>query len=329
MRREKSEISTQFLVWRTKHNLDLTEELTKGILVAKRAMENVRKMSTRKVADIHLTSVISDMILRDFSYGKRAKIDPAKFRLPIAGSKIRYDTSTLILHIPCLDAKIFAPLPIGLSRIWKAELDEENVYLTFELPCARRIASERYLGIDVNVSRAPIVVGDPRTGEFWKLGAELFELRKRHEASVAALKRAGNFRALKGATGNYSNRMNSALHRITKEVVMMAAERKSGIVMEDLSGIEHKERDHWREKMLKQWGYSRLQHLIDYKAGLMGVEVHYVSPYETSSRCYLHRIKGERSKTNIFYCSLGHSLDGDANAAFNIALKFLTDSVVS
>jgi transposase len=73
--------------------------------------------------------------------------------------------------------------------------------------------------------------------------------------------------------------------------------------------------------VLRNWSYFELQTMIEYKAARVGIKVVKIDPRHTSQTCSKcgHYEEGQKI-TRDFKCkSCGEKLDGDYNAALNIA----------
>ena len=112
-------------------------------------------------------------------------------------------------------------------------------------------------------------------------------------------------------------------HKISNEVVKMAARHKAVIQMENLTDI--RERAKFTKKMNKQlhnWNFRQLQTYIEYKANAAGLPVLYINPRNTSCKCHVcgHAVKSNRPRQNYFHCAqCGYTANADYNAARNIS----------
>ena len=103
---------------------------------------------------------------------------------------------------------------------------------------------------------------------------------------------------------NEKNRTEAVLHKVSKQIVDEAKEKKLGIVLEDLKGIRkgvnkkkrgtnpfngRKQRISVNTKSMKRrlnmWSFRKLQNFIEYKANWEGVPVSYIDPRYTSRNC--------------------------------------------
>jgi len=183
-----------------------------------------------------------------------------------------------------------------------------------------------WLGVDIGM-RHIIVVSDAK-GKINKFYNNVIGWKLNLECRRAGLQRLkdkkvkkGAWRALKRLSGKIKNLQSNINHRIAKELVLMARERRFGIAIENLRGLRHGKVGKRHRKRLHKWAYRDLINKIVYKAKLHGVPVVFVNPKgssRTCSRCgSIGRLKGR-----IFACrKCGLMLDRDLNAARNIAKR--------
>jgi putative transposase len=131
------------------------------------------------------------------------------------------------------------------------------------------------------------------------------------------------------------NRVNQALHRISKQIVERAKKSKSGIVLEKLTNIlkNHRRGNGEGRKMrgrLHRWSFRELQRQIEYKAKWEGITVQYVRATNTSKTCSQCGFINKALKTEReWQCpNCGAILDRDLNAAKNILSRFKEPNVV-
>jgi len=121
-------------------------------------------------------------------------------------------------------------------------------------------------------------------------------------------------------------RVRQFLHRVSKQVVQQAKERKQAIVLERLTGIRCAHlrgngEDRGTRRRVALWPFRQLQGYIKYKARWEGVPIEYVGAANTSRNCsecgYLN--KGLKITERSWRCpQCGCQLDRDMNAATNI-----------
>jgi len=80
------------------------------------------------------------------------------------------------------------------------------------------------------------------------------------------------------------HRIDHRLHEVANSVLKFAEERKSAIVLEDLTGIKSK-RSKELNRRLSMWPRRRLHQIIEYKAQWKGIPVVKVDPRNSSRTC--------------------------------------------
>jgi len=113
------------------------------------------------------------------------------------------------------------------------------------------------------------------------------------------------------------NRIDYRLHEVANAVLKLAEERKSKIVLEDLTGI----RPRWSKKMNRRisiWPRRKLHQIIEYKAEWLGIPVVKVDPSYSSRRCPVcGRIQDSRKGAD-FSCKCGWRINRHINASINL-----------
>lgn len=128
-----------------------------------------------------------------------------------------------------------------------------------------------------------------------------------------------------------TNRINQALHKISKHIVQNALKTKSMIIFEDLKGIRKlygkgngKGRNYRRK--LNSWSFYELQRQIEYKAKWEGIPVKFIDPKCTSKLCPRcgKRLQEDRERRRDLWCgNCKRWQDRDVVASMNIAYKGL------
>ena len=123
------------------------------------------------------------------------------------------------------------------------------------------------------------------------------------------------------------NRVNSILHKVSKQIVTQAKANNQGIIMEDLKGIRKLYRKgngqgtNYRSK-LNSWSFYELQRQINYKGKWEGVPVFFVNPQKTSSTCAICGSQITECTERKVYChKCNRTVDRDENAALNIVKR--------
>jgi len=121
-------------------------------------------------------------------------------------------------------------------------------------------------------------------------------------------------------------RVKQLLHRVSKQIVQQAKEKRHGIVLEKLKGIRFAHQrgngeGRAKRRRIALWPFRQLQGYIEYKARWEGVPVEYVGASKTSQTCHLCGFVNRKLKVTEreWLCpNCRVPLDRDLNAAINI-----------
>jgi len=112
-------------------------------------------------------------------------------------------------------------------------------------------------------------------------------------------------------------RIDYRLHQVANSVLKFAEERKSAIVLENLTGMRPK-RSKELNRRLSLWPRRKLHQIIEYKAQWKGIPVVKVDPRNSSRTCPIcGRIQDSRMGTE-FKCECGWHMDRHINASINL-----------
>jgi putative transposase len=226
------------------------------------------------------------------------------------------------LYISCLKLHLdISNLP-EFEKVNQVEIGKELAYVTVTInePPLREV--EQWMGIDLNTTGHIAVAGNPGTGKVYKLGKEAPHIHRKYSKMRRHLYIHGHPRVAKKKIGRKENhKVKDLNHKISREIVNIAAQQGCGIKMERLSDIRMTAAQSKSSRAsLHSWSFYQLQTMIEYKAKLLGVPVVYVDPSFTSQQCSRCGRLGTRNGKD-FSCSCGHVDHADVNASFNIALR--------
>ena len=146
-------------------------------------------------------------------------------------------------------------------------------------------------------------------------------------------------RAIGNLCEKIQRQIDQSLHKISKEIINIAIERKVGtIVVGDLVGIRKDEKTGKGKKMRKKvkqninvWPFAKFTQQLIYKGKQQGVEVVKISERNTSKTCSncgdIEKTKGsKRIKRGYYKCKkCGLEINADINGAKNILNKYLQE----
>ena len=308
------------LTFMIEHGRDFRAELAKARHVAEFALQT-GSMTSKAVKDIGLPSAIANQVLRKYARNDGIKT-VSKVVLTVPSQQVKMNKGQHELYISCLKLRLdISHLP-DFEKINQVEVGKEYAYVTVTIaePPLREV--ERWMGIDLNPTGHIAVAGVPSTGKVHKFGKEAPHIHRKYSKMRRHLYIHGHPRVAKKKIKHKENRKVKDLnHKISREIVNIAAQQGCGIKMERLSDIRKTAATSPSSRgPLHSWSFFELQQFIEYKAKLLGIPVAYVDPAYTSQQCSRCGLLGSRNGKD-FRCACGHVDHADANASFNIAMR--------
>ena len=306
------------LTYKIHHGRDFSVELGKARQVAQYAIDH-RTLSSKDVKMFGLKSVISNQILRKYSRNRHAvKAKSVKLTIPAQG--IRFNNGERTISIPSLRFEVNYLFRNDFEKINQIEFDRNFAYISATIREDAMIEPEAYLGVDRNTTSHIAVVGNPVTGKILKLGKQAEHVHKKYRNMRKILQKKGKYRKVKRTKRRESRIEKDINHKVSKKIVQEAKQKGMGIKLEYIKGIRNAKSGRNFRYSLNSWSFYQLEHMIEYKARLLGIPVVYVDPHNTSRECSCCGHIGNRSGKS-FKCRCGHVDHADANASFNIALR--------
>lgn len=308
------------LTYKIKHNSDLSEHLEKAKKVAKFSLKSTN-LTSKDVKQFGLKSAISNQILRKYCRNKKLKkINPNKVKLIIPGQSIKFQEN--IINIPCLKLKL--SFNKNVEKINQIEFDNEYAYICCTVKDEPIYDSCGFIGIDRNATGHLAVVAIDN--KIVKLGKPAWHIRRKYKNIRRHAQKQKKHRFIKRLKNRESRIIRDINHKISRKIVNLAKENRYAIKLENLKGIRKKKQGKKLNYIKSNWSFYQLQQMIEYKAKLLGVTVHYIDPSYTSQTCSRCGLLGIRNK-KLFTCEhCKHQDSADANAAFVIAKASLTPS---
>ncbi|MGI9951312.1 transposase [Moorellaceae bacterium AZ2] len=197
--------------------------------------------------------------------------------------------------------------------------------MSLTVPVSEKPRVGKVMGIDLGQIALLVAWVNGQTLFFH--GGYLAYMRRRLASLRRDLQKTRAYRALKRLGDREHRWVTDMNHKISRAVLDFAvAQGVTLIRMEDLTGVrwataQRKEQKSDHGRNLDYWPYYQLQHFIEYKARLAGIQVEYVNRDKTSltcSRCG-ETVKS-RPRGRWLKCPRGKRImHVDANAASNIA----------
>lgn len=306
------------LTTKVKHNRDFSEELKKAVLVARFAIANRDKQSTKYVKHFGLNSAVSNQILRKYARNEKCK-SVKKVKLTVSRFFTRMIDNKL--WIPCLKLLVDSASRFDYVKINQVEIDDTYCYISGTVREKEQLKVKDYIGVDLNTTGHCAVAGNPDTGKVFKLGKQSEYTHKKYKTLRMKLQRQRKHKVVKKIKNRESRIVRDINHKVSKKLVSIAMEAHKGIKLEKLEGIrKNKKQKKSFKYALHSWSFYQLNKMIEYKAQLAGIPVIYVDPAYTSKTCSRCGLIGARNDKK-FKCSCGHVDHADVNASFNIALR--------
>lgn len=298
----------------------------------KKMLENRKQNSSKYYPSI--PCVVAKSLITKYQKNKKIK-SVKRLTIPICGDKgkqVKIEGNGI--RIPALFKKEIIPLTFPkplVGHIRHVEFFKRKGvwYMSYSYYTPKQPPMEYVdvIGVDRNSKGNIATIANPRTGKVFKLGPDGSGLKDNYRRRKARLQKKGKKKLLVKLNRSQSNRSKDINHKVSSAIVNHAKEHRSAIVLEDLSTIRKGKTKRYVDK--SQWAFYQLETFVLYKAALLGVPVFYVNPWNTSKECSRC---GSVSSPNgkQFRCDkCGHVDHRDANAAFNIANRFLKSDSTS
>lgn len=219
------------------------------------------------------------------------------------------------------------------SKLGKASLfyRKGNWYVAVTVHVAKKtISHSNVMGIDIGLRQLAVASIQNNNGKEinrkFHNGKQAGFIRKKYRATRRKLGLAKQPHLIKQLSDKEQRWITDLNHKISRQLINLAVQEKVGyIVMENLKNIRQTARSLKRaDRTLHSWSFYQLQHFIEYKAKLEGIEVQFIHPKHTSQRCSTCKQVNKASrKGNQYICVCGNKTHADLNAGRNIAYAYM------
>jgi len=298
------------------HLIDFSDELRKAKQVARFAINNKFKITTKHVKQFGLKAAISNQIIRKYGNDKKSK-DVKNIKLVIPNYHVKVKEN--IVYIPCLKQSFNFKTKYQYSKINQIEIDNKYFYVAINVQEEPQIQPQGWIGIDRNTTGHCIVASCDKTGKVMMLGKSADHVHKKYRSIRKQLQRLKKYKKLVSIKKRESNITKDMNHKMSTKIVKYAKENNCGIKLEKLTGIRNNKK-HVKSFnfSLNSWSFYQFELFTLYKAKLQGVKVSYIEPAYTSQNCSKCGLLEKRSG-KLFKCShCGHTCHSDVNASWNI-----------
>ena len=211
--------------------------------------------------------------------------------------------------------------------IWKEDHWSVHIIIEKEVPDINIIPQCRtVLGVDLGEVRpaTAVLIEDGRPSKTIIATRKVRALRMHYNWLRQELGKKKALKTIRKIGNTEQRKVDANLHRLSKEIVEMAKENDSAIVIGDLQGIRDNPKvkgRKFRARMSRMPSY-KLSRMIEYKAQWQGVPVVYVNEAYTSKKCHICNGRGLRPHQGLFICAkCGCRYNADLNGAINIGLR--------
>jgi putative transposase len=307
------------------------EELYKQAeLCTARMLKNRDKSSSKYYKEI--PCVLAKSLISKYQRNKKLK-KIKSLVLPVCGDKGKQvKTEDGGLRIPAFFKKQIIPCKfpkpvIGFIRHVEFFKRQGIWYMSYAYNVQKEPAIEvtGVVGVDRNSTSNTATIADPQTGKVKKLGICTASVSKNFKGRRKKLQKANKKRALVKLKRKQRHKFKDNNHKVARSIVNYAKEHRKAIVLEDLRNILKGKAKRYVKKA--EWGFYQLEQFIKYKASLHGIPVVAVNPAYTSKQCSKCGEINNPNGKNFKCKSCGHVDHRDANAAFNVAQRFLDQAL--
>lgn len=195
------------------------------------------------------------------------------------------------------------------------------IHFCIDLPEIQQYQPKNFYGIDLGLKN-PITLVDIETRKTQFLGKELKQVKGKYFYLRRKLGKDKNLKLIKKIKNKEKNKINSMLHKITKDIILKAHHDNAGIIVGKLENLP-KDKGRKFNRKLSNFSNFKFTQYLQYKAKQLGVPVYLVNEAYTSITCNVCGSRGKRTK-NWFRCSCGYEDNADRNGAINIAHRGLS-----
>lgn len=204
------------------------------------------------------------------------------------------------------------------SLLLKNHKGNYELRLIFDIP-REPIIPKNVLAIDLGERVIAAVRGSSGHKGFY--GKNLRSIRAHYMWLRRQLGKKKLLKKIKTIGAKEKNKVNNELHCISNQIIKLAKETKSLIVVGYLQGLNKINKYRRINRIVRQMPYHKLTQMLRYKAAQQGLQLLQISERYTSQQCHRcgHTNKKNRKTQGLFVCEeCGLQYNADLNAATNI-----------
>lgn len=267
---------------------------------------------------------------------------PASFKI-LSPTEIRFSVANLKLSERHIVVKIIPDARYDITKLnikmINITFDGDKVFasLCIEVAEPQTTQYEEVIALDLGVCNL-VATTDTKGHQSLVSGRKLLSVQRYFNKQIARLQsikdkqgKKRSTKAIRRLKQKQSRQVKHALHIISKQLVWEAKQKKSCLVVGDLTNIRktspsiNKREVKKKNQKLHSWSFATFTSFLKYKSQLSGVQLFEVSERYTSRRCPQCGIvkRSNRQKRGHYKCSCGYICNADINGAKNILLEFL------
>jgi putative transposase len=163
-------------------------------------------------------------------------------------------------------------------------------------------------------------------------GAEIRGIRRHYNYLRKVLGKKKRLDKIKQIGRRERNIIDSLIHKISKEIVILAISSRSVIILGNLKNLRKSAKGKGRRfnRLINSFAYNKLTRYIEYKASWIGIPVYKINESYTSKTCSRCGMIGKRINQGLFRCdNCDYQVNADFNGANNIYKKWLSEKLFS
>jgi len=225
-----------------------------------------------------------------------------------------------------LPLKLYQSIPEGWQlkdsfMHYNESKDWYEAYLVFQKEIPEK-SSSHILAVDIGERVMATVCGSWNTKPIF-FGKEIRGIRRHYAYLRQRLGKNKKLEAIRKVGNNEKNKVNSLLHKISKQIVEIAEQNNATIVLGDLKGIKKSAVNKGKRirRIINNFPHWKLKNYIQSKASQIGIKVVIVNESYTSQTCSRCGELGMRQRA-VFKCvKCNYQLNADFNGTKNILRK--------
>jgi len=279
--------------------------------------------------DLGLYSANKQQALRFFKKIKQEK----EYPLSVRNDLIRISENKRFVKIPVKDrrkglwlpVKGYEEIPFG-CKVRESKIKKRNDYFILLLTVQKEIkikSCSNILAVDLGEKViATTVLSLNQRPTFY--GREIRGIRTHYSWLRKRLGEKKLLRKIKQLRNKEKRVVDYHLHKIAKNIVVLAVNSSASIVLGDLKGIRKSAKGKRMNRIVSNMPFYKLTKYIEYKASWLGIKVIKINERGTSHTCSRCGSEGKRPYQGLFICpNCGYKVNADYNGCKNIMKRGL------